>query len=116
MEAIKPQGELEKRLIKKENWKLANDINSYWHEDSCKCDICKSTIGGRHMIDGKLANSFEFALMCPRCHKERGSGFGEGKGQLYTKLINLKWLLTFGFTDHQLGKDDEMGFGNEDDF
>ena len=59
------------------------------------------------MIDGIRSNFFEFALMCPKCHKNYGDGFGEGKGQLYTKLTNRSWLLTYGFTESQKMEADE---------
>jgi len=102
-----PQDAFEKRLMKKENWKLANKVECYWHENECSCDLCKKKITGRHLIDGKVGDSFEFALMCPSCHSTKGNGFGEGKGQLFTRTKDKKWLLTFGFTSDQL-MDDEF--------
>jgi hypothetical protein len=115
MEAIQPKGAVETQLMKKENWSLATRVDCYWHEDQCKCDVCKARISGRHMIDGVLSGTFQFALMCPSCHKSKGDGLGDGKGQLYSKLKSGKWLQTSGFTEYQLDdeddmKDDEWGF------
>jgi mono/diheme cytochrome c family protein len=50
--------------------------------------------------------------MCAACHQAKGSGFGEGKGQLYTRLTNGQFLQTYGFTSYQL---DEIIEGNDDD-
>jgi hypothetical protein len=97
-----PIGPIEIRLMKKEKWKLAEAIQCYWHEDDCYCDFCKAKITGRHLIDGKVRGSFEFGLMCPKCHSAKGEGFGEGKGQLFTRTNNQGWILTFGFTSDQL--------------
>ena len=102
MEAIEPKNALEKRLAKKEKWEIATSVNCYWFEDDCICNLCDCKIIGRHMIDGILSNSYEFALMCPDCHRRKGNGFGVGKGQLYTKLKNGKWLQTLGFLDEQI--------------
>jgi hypothetical protein len=107
MKAKEPKDSSEKSLMKKENWKLAEAIDCNWHEEDCTCDICHQRITGRHMIDGIRSNFFEFALMCPKCHKNYGDGFGEGKGQLYTKLTNGSWLLTYGFTESQKMEADE---------
>lgn len=102
MRAIKPKNPTEERLMKKEDWRRAATIDNYWFENNCTCDFCHNTITGRHMIDGAVGDGFQFALMCPNCHKIRGNGFGAGKGQLYTKLLDGQWLQTFGFTQDQL--------------
>ncbi len=100
-----PTSSIEERLMKKENWKLAREFELYWSEDDCVCDICNAKISGRHMIDGIVYNSFEFALMCPFCHYTKGDGFGEGKGQLYTKTNDNQWLLTYGFPSNDNNED-----------
>lgn len=97
-------------LMKKENWTMAHRVECYWFEDECSCDICGKRIIERHMIDGKRAGSSEFALMCAWCHKKEGGLFGDGLGQLYTRMNSNRWLLTFGFTDDQLAE-----FGDDDD-
>ena len=105
-----PVGLIEKQLMKKENWTLARSILCHWHESECRCDVCKRKITGRHMIDGLRSDAFEFASMCPRCHKSEGSGFGEGQGQLYSRTNDKWWILTHGFTSDQL-----MELEDEDD-
>jgi hypothetical protein len=114
MNARKPQNPAEERLMKKEDWQRATIIDSYWCEEDCTCDFCRRKITGRHMIDGVVGDSFQFALMCPQCHKVRGNGFGSGKGQLYTKLSDGQWLQTFGFTQDQLEMCEEEA--DEDDW
>jgi hypothetical protein len=46
--------------------------------------------------------------MCPKCHQSGGSGFGDGKGQLYTKMEKGKWLMTYGFPEDQEDDDDDF--------
>ena len=116
MNAVDPKNAREKQLVKKENWKVAKFIDQYWHESKSKCDFCKKSILGRHLIDGLVKGTpFEFACMCPTCHQARGSGFGEGKGQLYTRLTNGQFLQTFGFSSDELAEFKENeGFDDED--
>jgi hypothetical protein len=114
MQAKEPKDALEKRLMKKENWKLATKVDCYWQQDVCYCDFCKKQITGRHLIDGVLSDSYDFALMCPKCHKDRGDGFGEGKGQLYTRTRSGKWLLSFGFISDQIMEFQEEEFEEEE--
>lgn len=98
--------EIEKHLITKEDLVLANKIKCYWisynNVNEFSCDICEFKITGLHFIDGLLVNSMEWGLMCPKCHLIEGSGFGEGKGQLYTRTEDDRWLLTYGFTSDQI--------------
>ncbi|MEI8048514.1 MAG: hypothetical protein WCI92_14115 [Bacteroidota bacterium] len=101
MEAKAPTNKIEISLVTKENWEKAQEVRCFWWDDNCKCDICKKQLSGRHMIDGKLRNSFEFGLMCASCHNTVGDGFGEGKGQLYTHLIDGQWIMTFGFSENE---------------
>ena len=116
MTAIEPKNAREKQLVKKENWKIATEIEQYWHESKTTCDFCKKVITGRHMIDGLVKGTpFEFACMCATCHQARGSGFGEGKGQLYTRLTNGSFLMTFGFTPDQLEEFNDSYDEDDDD-
>jgi hypothetical protein len=108
MNAKEPQNAMEKKLMAQENFEVAAKKERYWHEDTTNCDICKTRISGRHMIDGKRSGSFEFALMCPKCHQSGGSGFGDGKGQLYTKMEKGKWLMTYVFPEDQEDDDDDF--------
>jgi hypothetical protein len=104
-----PNNAIEEHLMTVEELSLAMRINCYWDETSVAkdyfCDLCNSKIIGRHLIDSKLCDSNTWALMCPTCHTLKGSGFGEGKGQLYTRTVDNKWLLTQGFTLYQLMSD-----------
>lgn len=107
MAAKEPQNAIEKKLMAQENFEVATKLGRYWHEDKTTCDICKVKITGRHMIDGKLHGVAEFALMCPKCHQAKGSGFGDGKGQLYTKIEQGKWLMTYGFPEDEEDEEDD---------
>ncbi|GDX48172.1 MAG: hypothetical protein KJS45_09795 [Bacteroidetes bacterium] len=111
--AIRPRNSRERQLKNKEDWNTATAIEQYWHDTNCICDLCNSEITGRHMIDGLVYGTmYEFACMCATCHHAKGSGFGEGKGQLYTRLNDGQFILTYGFTSYQL---EEIGDDNDDD-
>jgi hypothetical protein len=113
MKAANPRNARETLLKNKEDWKTALAVDQYWHDDNCICDLCNKEIKSRHMIDGLVrGTTYEFACMCAACHQAKGSGFGEGKGQLYTRLTNGQFLQTYGFTSYQL---DEINEGNDDD-
>ena len=48
-----------------------------------RCDICGEKITDT-FIDGKVYNA-SWAIMCPKCFEQVGSGLGVGQGQMYLK-------------------------------
>jgi len=50
----------------------------------------------KYMVDGKVKNSFGWAIMCPDCAAFCGEGVGWGTGQLYLR-DDSGWLLVGGF-------------------
>ena len=49
-----------------------------------KCDICKTPLDEEQMfIDGRIIDTWSWALMCLECHITYGAGLGTGNGQLY---------------------------------
>lgn len=102
MNPVKPTNNREKLYKRKENWEAAEAVDNYWLSGANTCEFCEQPFG-RHMIDGLVKGmGLRFALMCAPCHSFRGSGFGEGKGQLYTRLDDGRFIQTFGFTPVQL--------------
>jgi len=55
-----------------------------WLSKFDKCDICGGDIKGHEefFVDGKTKFG-PWALMCPDCFLEHGTGIGLGKGQKY---------------------------------
>lgn len=53
-----------------------------------KCQLCFRKITDK-FIDGKVAVSRVWAIMCFGCHEIHGVGFGVGKGQKYVKKDEL---------------------------
>ena len=49
------------------------------------CDLCGTQIKGveDYFVDGETFKGGTWGLMCPKCHREYGSGLGLGKGQKY---------------------------------
>jgi hypothetical protein len=63
-----------------------------------KCSICGCDMSDKkYFIDGKIKDVNGWALMCAICFDKHGEGIRWGTGQLYTHLLNGKWLLTAGF-------------------
>jgi hypothetical protein len=47
-----------------------------------KCEICEASLVGHSFIDGATKMG-PWAKMCVACHKEIGTGLGQGRGQMY---------------------------------
>jgi hypothetical protein len=106
-----PVNEIEEQLMTMEDLEIAAKVkcylNSLGNKVDYQCDLCESKIVGRHLIDGKLRYSDMWAIMCPTCFSTKGSWFGIGVGQLYSKTDKDKWLLTCGFTADQLSDNED---------
>ncbi len=100
----KPQNKIEEKLLQIENLLLANQVQSYrFAIGESQCDICDKEIVGRHLFDALLPNTNNtWATMCSSCAFKKGTRLGEGKGQLYSKNSEGRWLLTAGFTAYDL--------------
>lgn len=66
----------------------------YHANPSCKCDVCRKPTPKR-FIDGATKMG-PWADMCEACHRQYGRGLGVGKGQLYEKQENGKFLCIEG--------------------
>jgi hypothetical protein len=48
------------------------------------CDLCDVDLEAcNYFVDGRIKNSYTWAMMCPICHKFEGVGLGTGRGQKY---------------------------------
>lgn len=63
----------------------------YWTGDIDNCNICKLPIT-THFIDGRLTGYTTWAIMCPKCFEDYGAGLGTGRGQLYKKQPDGKYM------------------------
>ena len=67
-----------------------NRKGSFWRGSKPeKCDLCDKEFNFA-FVDGATKPTGQWAMMCPRCHVERGMGIGLGKGQLYILSLNRK--------------------------
>ena len=67
-----------------------------------KCDLCSKSIADEdYFIDGALEGSTKWAYMCSECFLENGEGIGLGKGQIYKRQDDGKWLMVGGFPDEE---------------
>lgn len=63
-----------------------------------ECDFCKRPAEQMGLfVDGVVRGGFQWANMCANCFHSKGTGIGEGKGQLYAKQRNGTWRLVGGF-------------------
>ena len=58
------------------------------------CEVCQQPIA-EQFIDGATKWG-PWGDMCPACHRRFGFGLGLGKGQLYTKQRDGRYLKTQG--------------------
>ncbi len=55
------------------------------------CDICKIALEScTFFVDGRMACSSSWALMCPACFNRTGVGLGTGSGQKYDSKTLVK--------------------------
>jgi hypothetical protein len=94
-----PVDESERRLQVHENLAEGVRRNDTYAGASEECDICGKPFSSRRfMVDGnRRGRGIEWACMCSDCFWREGEGIGYGKGQLYTRMDNDKWLMTGGF-------------------
>jgi hypothetical protein len=73
------------------------------------CNFCAAPFATQQfLIDGEAKNTVQiplgngesmgqWAYMCSKCFQARGVSIKWGKGQLYKKTLDNKWLLVGGF-------------------
>jgi hypothetical protein len=70
-------------------------MSVYWIGPApTQCDLCAEPITDT-FIDGKTIMG-PWANMCSNCYEEKGVGLGIGRGQLYGKQADGRWLKTKG--------------------
>lgn len=63
-----------------------------------KCDVCGAELSGRwFFVDGRVSESGEWRDMCSHCFFIKGARIGPGKGRLYQRQSDGRWLLVGGF-------------------
>ena len=92
-----------------------SDVRTFedWHNPLPNlCDICGKKITDT-FVDGKVHNA-SWAIMCPKCFEQVGSGLGIGQGQMYLKATK-KEILYKGRDYDSSVKDANNEGGNEDE-
>lgn len=62
----------------------------YWNGNTT-CQVC-NVKDPLFLVDGKLRDGGQWAVMCIPCHNTYGIGLGTGKGQMYQKTTNSKYV------------------------
>lgn len=66
----------------------------YWVGDVDDCNLCNKRIDAE-FVDGATRMG-PWAIMCKPCARKHGVGVGMGRGQVYTKQADGRWLKTGG--------------------
>lgn len=68
----------------------------YWIGPApAKCDICGKPIGNT-FVDGKTLPQNMWGMLDLACHRMHGVGLGTGRGQMYRRQENGRWLKVEG--------------------
>lgn len=71
-------------------------IPVYWKgSDPVHCDLCQRPLGNS-FIDGAVKPQGSWAILDLKCHRIHGVGLGTGKGQLFQRQADGRWLKTEG--------------------
>lgn len=91
-------GSYDKELESIADIEEANLKQIYNYDSPEQCDLCsRSLVNERFFIDGAIKGSAMWANMCPECFSNQGQGIAWGKGQLYMRQEDDRWLMTAGF-------------------
>jgi hypothetical protein len=71
----------------------------FWMGHKPKCDFCG--IDPMVFVDGKVKGISSWAIMCPDCFNQFGVNLGVGKGQMYEKDKEGKFILIAGGSDYE---------------
>jgi hypothetical protein len=67
-----------------------------------RCDVCSVPLAGElFFLDGRLRANPVWANMCADCSVYQAEGIGWGKGQLYQKERDGRWLMVGGSSDEE---------------
>jgi hypothetical protein len=66
------------------------------------CQVCDAPLASR-FVDGRTMWG-PWANMCCDCHARCGEGVGTGKGQLYEKQTDGRWLKITSDTEHAVDR------------
>jgi hypothetical protein len=59
------------------------------------CDLCHQPLGAT-FVDGATAPQGRWGILDLRCHRRFGYGIGRGRGQMYRKQADGRWLKVEG--------------------
>lgn len=68
----------------------------YWTGTTPRsCDLCQQPLT-TSFIDGATKPQGRWGCLCLKCHRIHGYGLGTGKGQMYRKQADERWLKVEG--------------------
>ena len=95
---VAPVDESEATLLKQADFKKARQNPQFYFSSPQKCNLCGADLGTRSLfVDGQVGGSGEWRDMCSQCFFANSAKVAWGKGQLYQRQSDGKWLLVGGF-------------------
>lgn len=71
-------------------------VGKYWMGSTpTNCDLCQRPFGDT-MIDGAVKPQGSWGLLDLGCHRMHGVGLGTGRGQMYRRQADGRWLKVEG--------------------
>lgn len=65
----------------------------YWRGSTpVKCDLCDQPLDGKKFVDGSTKPQGTWGILDLRCHRIHGNGLGTGRGQLYERQDDGRYL------------------------
>jgi hypothetical protein len=92
--------EYETAISEYARFEKAAEAPEFHFSPATECDLCGTALGGRwFFVDGRVRESGEWRDMCSRCFFAKGGKIGPGKGLLYQRQRDERWLLVGGFRE-----------------
>ena len=90
--------ETEAAILEYADFEQAAHALEYHSSPPERCDCCGADLSERwFFVDGRVRGSGEWRDLCSQCFFTTGARIGWGKGQLYQRQADGRWLLVGGF-------------------
>ena len=96
--AFEPVDESELAICRYVKLEMAEQVLQFHFNPPPHCGVCGVELNSRRFfVDGRVSASGEWRDMCSRCFLANGAKLGPGKGQLFQRQTDGRWLLVGGF-------------------
>ena len=97
-EFVRAVDETEVAIYRYAKFEMAAQTRQFHIRPPEKCGLCGAELSHRwFFVDGQVRESGEWQDMCSQCFFSNSVAIGPGKGQLYQRQTDGRWLLVGGF-------------------